>query len=433
MKHRNVLVTDRYLFILIVLLVAPAASAQKKRNIHYFGENSTDGWLPMGSVIADSLGNLYGTTWLGGPLGYDGTVYELTPPVPPSGAWTETVLYAFESNADGEGPVGNLVFDSAGNLFGVTQGGGSQFNGSVFELSPPASQGASWTKTEIYSFQGGSDGIIPSGGLIFDQSGNLYGATQGGGGGSCDGRSPPGCGTVFELSPPQQSGGQWTETILYRFQGSDGYDPDAGMVMDKMGNLYGTTDLGGMGCGLGCGTVFELSPPAQQGAPWSENVLHYFSESVSDGVNPSSPGLVAGLSGALAGTTLSGGAYGWGTAFGLEPPSSPGGRWAFEILHSFSTSDGIEPSSLTRGNDGVLYGTGGGGGSCQADECGSIFELSPPSQRGGAWAETTLYYFQGGNDSDGPQGPLLLRDGALYGAAVGGGFDWQGVVFKFIK
>ena len=175
----------------------------------------------------------------------------------------EQVLYAFQGGNDGDYPSGGLILDSSGNLYGTTQfgGGSTACNtgcGTAFELSPSSNGG--WTETILHNFQGGNDGGSPTAGLIFDKAGNLYGTTQIGGGTTCSG---VGCGTVFELSP--NGSGGWTETILYSFLNSpDGYEPQ-GLIFDGSGNLYGTTAFGGQyGCGPDgenyCGTVFELSP-----------------------------------------------------------------------------------------------------------------------------------------------------------------------------
>ena len=142
---------------------------------------------------------------------------------------------------------------------------------------------ASWKESVLYSFQGGTDGATPVGGVVFDQQGNLYGATQNGGSASC--RSIEQCGTVYQLAPPAKQGDPWTETVLYVFKGNasdDGASPYGGLVIDSAGNLYGTTGYGGtgdcvlLGSKLGCGTVFQLSPPKQKGDAWTETVLYCF-------------------------------------------------------------------------------------------------------------------------------------------------------------
>ena len=185
-----------------------------------------------------------------------------------SAEWKESVLYSFQGgNSDGALPVGKIVFDSSGNLYGATTQGGGQCVpsqcGTVYQLSPPAKNGDPWIETVRYIFrgfnQGGTDGSLPAGGLVMDSSGNLYGTTAYGGTGNCVLLGTKvGCGTVYELSPPQQQGGAWTETILYSFQGgNDGYFPWGNLVFDKKGNLYGTTIGGGA---YGGGTAFEITP-----------------------------------------------------------------------------------------------------------------------------------------------------------------------------
>lgn len=210
-----------------------------------------------------------------------------------SAQWNEQVLYSFQSGTDGDTPTGGIVFDKAGNLYGATTGGGSQncspvaSCGTVFELAPPANNGDPWPETVLYVFKGAQygDGEIPAGGLVIDNQGNLYGTTAYGGTGNCllEGSPGGGCGTVYELSPPAQKGGAWTETILYSFPTAvQGYFPQGDLVFDGKGNLYGATMFGG-GYGTSCnpyyqycGAVFELSPPQQKGGAWTEKVLHGF-------------------------------------------------------------------------------------------------------------------------------------------------------------
>src|SRR5579872_6295890 len=175
---------------------------------------------------------------------------------------------------------------------------------------------AEWKEKVLYSFQGGTDGATPAGGVVFDQRGNLYGATLDGGSSSCP--SPQQCGTVYQLAPPAQKGGAWAETVLYVFKGhdqNDGASPEGGLIIDNAGNLYGTTGYGGsgpcilLGTAVGCGTVFELSPPAKQGDPWKETVLYSF-QGNKDGYVPFGD-LVFDRFGNLYGGTLYGGGLGY--------------------------------------------------------------------------------------------------------------------------
>jgi uncharacterized repeat protein (TIGR03803 family) len=232
---------------------------------------------------------------------------------------TETVIYSFLGPPDGAAPQASLVADAAGNLYGTAPGGGTGVNccGIVFELSPPATVGGAWTETILHTFLEGNanDGRFPLGTLIFDKLGNLYGTSAEGG--------TAGFGSVFELSPPTTSGGDWTETILWGFaSGSGGSQPSGKLVMDAKGNLYGTTAKGG-GDPCGCGSVFELLTPKTSGEAWTHKVLYNFGTVAGDGVNIG-PDLLL-RDGILYGTTTANG----GTVFQLVPKP---GFWTETIL-----------------------------------------------------------------------------------------------------
>jgi uncharacterized repeat protein (TIGR03803 family) len=286
------------------------------------------GVAPSGLLIDDS-GILYGTTASGGSgTAYDprggGTVFELRPGADNT-SWQERILYNFCSEpkcADGAGPSGGLIMDTAGNLYGTTSMGGAYGSGTVFELVRPDAGRGEWTHTILYSFcpeRPCADGSAPSG-LIMDESGTLYGTTQTGG--SSNG------GTVFALIP-DETGATWTETVLYKFCSigplcRDGKNPNAGLVMDSLGNLYGTTQMGGSPTAvlLGVGTVFELTPDAASGI-WREAVLYSFcsQSGCTDGMYPGGD-LIMDASGSLYGTAFGGGplaATGAGTVFRLTP------------------------------------------------------------------------------------------------------------------
>ena len=391
----------------------------------YTFQGSPDDGEGPGGMFFDSNGNIYGTTAFGGPeeCGINdeppgcGTVFEFSPNG--SGGWTETILYSFQSLTDGSIP-SDLMFDQSGNLYGTTGQGGSDGEGTVFELSPSA--GGTWTKTTLYNFSFTGSGQNPNG-LIFDQKGNLFGTTYYGG------TSPNSLGTVFELSP--NGSGGWSQTILYSFQGgnTDGAFP-RGLVFDQAGNLYGTTTQGGPGCAYGssgCGTVYKLSPNGSGG--WTETILHIF-KGGSDGSVPTG-GLIVDQAGNLYGTTMDGGesgtgcgGTGCGTVFELSPNGS--GGWNETILHSFQGSDGYEPGELIFDQAGGLYGTAGGG----AFNYGTVFELSPSGS--GSWNLTVLYSFPGGTDGVGPGALVLDQSGNLYGAA-GGGLTGYGVLYELFK
>jgi len=202
---------------------------------------------------------------------------------------SEQVLHRFQGT-DGSNPSGNLVADQAGNLYGTTEyGGGDSYYGTVFQLRPPAKPDCPWTLTTLYIFGNTGDGARPTDGLIFDSKGNLYGTTSDSNAG--------GYGEIFQLAPPATQGGAWTETVLYHFQGgTDGSNPIGGLIADEEGNLYGTT----------FNSVFQLSAPAQPGGVWTFNLLHEFTGGNSDGLS-SHAGLVRDPWGNLYGTTLWGG------------------------------------------------------------------------------------------------------------------------------
>jgi uncharacterized repeat protein (TIGR03803 family) len=420
-----------------------ASAAPVETVLYSFAGGANDGMDPSAGLIADSQGNLYGTTQFGGGSGCSasgpgaepgspkligcGIVFELTPTI--SGGWTETVLYHFCTLAncsDGSRPFAGLIADGKGNLYGTTSaGGGSGCSamgpggcGTVFELTPAS--GGGWTETVLRAFTNSpSDGALPLAGLIADSQGNLYGTTSAGG--------ANGYGTVFELTP----GG--IETVLYNFcfvaNCNNGVYPQAGLLADSKGNLYGTTLEGGTS---GYGTVFELSPPAIVGGAWSITVLHAFTEKGSDGSHPLA-GLIADTSGNLYGTTYNGGnAGGYGTVFELSPPAIAGGAWSETLPHIFTGgSDGSVPhAGLIADTSGNLYGTTQLGGGTR--HAGTVFELTPAT--GGGWTKTVLYNFCILTPCDDGGIPLagLIADskGNLYGTnSIGGTLD-SGTVFE---
>ncbi|HTA22105.1 MAG TPA: choice-of-anchor tandem repeat GloVer-containing protein [Terriglobales bacterium] len=255
------------------LAVAFAAGQSQYQVLYSFGANGpSDGNLPKGKLVFDGQGNLYGTTYTGGNADV-GTVFELSPAG--EGQWTETILYSFCSQpkcSDGSFPEAGLMFDSAGNLYGTTQNGGTVW-GTVFELSPPSQQGGPWIETVLHTFIGSTDGCYPLGKLLFDAEGNLYGTASQCGGGALS------AGTVFELTPVGDGTWQEVVLHQFCSEGGsscrDGANPRAGVAFDNAGNLYGTTYAGGGGGGIGFGTVYELSP---SGGGWTESVLHVFGQ-----------------------------------------------------------------------------------------------------------------------------------------------------------
>ena len=345
-------------------------------NVLYSFEGGTDGCLPAEeSLIFDKQGNLYGTTAYCGAY-YEGTVFELSPA---EGGWTHDVLYAFCSQpscTDGMSPWSGVV-SKGGSLYGTTINGGAYNQGAVFNLMPSKS---GWTETVLYSFCPAGWGNCTDGDwpahveLVFDKHGNLYGTTVFGGGYDY--------GVVFELVKTGKT--TYAEKVLYSFTGeTDGGFPDAGLIFDKSGNLYGTTLTGGdvTGCNVetyygGCGVVFELTPPSSGSGAWTETVLHSFTGDA-DGAFPWS-GLIFDSKGNLYGDTTGvdsmtpGVTSGYGTVFELTPS---GGSWTETVLHVFDNTDGAEPAAtLMLGKKGILYGTTAQGG---AYGYGTVFALNP--------------------------------------------------------
>jgi uncharacterized repeat protein (TIGR03803 family) len=402
------------------LLMTGARAVGQETVLHNFNYVVGDGYLPSGRLISDSAGNLYGTTLYGGTYGgtsTGGTVFELTPQA--GGSWTETVLHSFGSGNDGQFPSGGVVLDASGNLYGTTGNGGVYNQGTVFVLKHMA--GGGWTEKTLHSFGGNSKGgLYPSFGVVFDTVGNLYGTAYLGG--------THGNGVAFELTP--NAGFGWTETVLHNFynNGKDGAYPYANVILDGAGNLYGTTNWGGA---LDAGIVFELMPTV--GGAWTEQLLHVFGNG-KDGIHPQGS-LILDASGNLYSTTVQGGAHTYGTVFELTPTAS--GSWTETILHSFSYSDntdGYAPSSsLIFGPSGRLYGTtiDGGAYNFPSGGYGTVFELTPAA--GGAWTETLLHSFNdNGLDGFYPTSSLIVdASGRLFGTTTeGGNINNGGTVFE---
>ncbi len=354
--------------------------------LYSFTGTGGDGADPFIGLTLDAQGNLYGTTWFGGDLACNapegcGTVFKFD-----TTTGNETVLYSFTGSPESSKPMGSLVLDAQGNLYGTAHLGGDlacnagDGCGTVFELDTAG------VMTVLYSFTGtGGDGALP-GGLVQDAQGNLYGTTADGGDLACE--APEGCGTVYKLAPPVAPSVTWTETTLYSFSGGvDGADPWPGLVQDKQGNLYGTTSQGGdLACNApdGCGTAFELDTTGR------ETVLYSFTGTGGDGAIPG-VGLVRDAKGTLYGTTIAGGDLacnapdGCGTAFELDTT----GKETVQYSFTGTGGDGANPfSGLVRDAKGNLYGgtltggdlsctTGPGGNGQTLAGCGTVFKLTP--------------------------------------------------------
>ena len=404
------------LTILFVLALAPAAQAQTFKVIHYFA-GVPDGWSPLGRLSIDGGGHLYGATYIGGvEYAWFGVVFKMSPE---GSGWIFSPLYSFTPESDGgdpiagvlfgpegilygttsnggsvftlrpgatipaafrtpwtidflydfplqkDDPVGDVVFDSAGNIYGVTATGGSNgcFNhegcGVVYELTPTG--GGGWQKTQLYVFRGGADGRYPMG-VTFDAAGNLIGTSVNGG--MYDG------GVIFQLTP---SGGTWTESVLYNFDpnGTGGAGPEAGLISDASGNFYGSTTA--TPSPTYSGTIFEFSP---SNGGWTYTVLAQIPPKYV--IGPSAP-LTMDAAGNLYGTIGSRDTNLPGAVFKL---TRGGSGWTFTSLHDFTGgSDGDAPASTVAiGANGKLYGTAtyGGTGDCDSGNgCGVVWEITP--------------------------------------------------------
>jgi hypothetical protein len=312
--------------------------------------------------------------------------------------------------------------DSTGAIYGTASSGGSWLNqGLVFKLTPPANGTDQWTQTVVHYFYhsyafGADDGANPSGGLIMDRYGALYGVTDLGGSiASISGAY----GAIFRLTPLDAARTQWQETVLYRFQGgADGANPFSQLALDATGALYGSTLYGGTGActdffsnDIGCGTVYKLMPPTAGQAAWAKTTLHSF--------------------------TL-GAVVGCGVIYRLTPPGRGQTTWAESILHNFTGPDGAFPQGgLLIDAAGALYGTTSGGGPASNAILGSyglVFKLSPPTQGGGRWTETILFSFDISTSGDTPVDELTGDPfGNLFGVTNQGGPNYNGTVFEISR
>jgi uncharacterized protein YceK len=328
--------------------------------------------------------------------------------------------------------------DGSGNLFGTTSRGGSYktngYGGGVtYALTPPATGQTAWTETVLHAFTGGTDGIFPGNGNLLLQAGNLFGTTAGQALlGNCGRVS---CDTIYELSPPASGKTAWTYTLLYRFAGgSDGYNPQGGLIAGPAGALYGTTAAGGnSGCQssytnsngtTGCGTIFQLTPPTS-GTGWTKTVLHTFSGGTDGGLplaallaDPTSSGVFYGTASTGGGGTCSFGAANCGVVFALTPPAQGKTAWTETVLYSFAGgADGLAPLGALIMQGGVLYGTAiSGGYGCNIYGCGTVFSLTPPAKGKTAWTFNALYAFKGGTDGGVPMAAVTaIKNGTLFG------------------
>jgi len=473
-----------------VFMTVGATAAWAKETVLSSFMGGKDGSYPVGPLIKGPKGELYGTTTAGGAG--NGTVFELDPPAPGKTAWTEKVLYKFQGARDGSIPLGGLIRDKTGALYGTTSEGGpyacSTYKsyhyftdhsgnllsrtywrpnktigcGTVFRLTPPARQGGVWTETVLHQF-GKAQGRRPAGSLLMDKTGALYGTTsEGGGSAQCNqlvstARSslhsmPPrqssgvayayGCGAIFKLTPPAGGKGAWKETTLYVFAGNgDGSSPQALRPTTNTG-ITASTSFFVLASGAGAsgaqenGTLVLLTP--KSGGAMSSKVLHTFTGS--DGALPSGP-LLADTNGNLYVSTESGGGSGYGAISQFSPAA--GGTWTGRTIYSFgpNLTQGFFPIGLTNtaGFDGVnvtgsLYGVATQGGNlanCQKKGCGVLFALKPSSPGSADWSYSVKYIFGSGADGKTPKArPTIDGSGTIYGTTEGGGKLSRGTVYE---
>ncbi len=400
--------------LLLALLIPCSLTAQAQHRfhvLHSFGAGH-DGGGVWDSVAFDGSGNLYGTTSGGGSYSY-GTAFELSPQS--NGRWKETMLRSFRNgDSGGDDPNGGLTVAPSGELYGTTDVGGAYGVGTAFALVRGQH---GWTRLVLHSFGGPGDyACCPWGNLIMGRDGKLYGTG----------------GSAFEIS---RSPNGWTESNLHIFTGKngDGFLPKAGPTMDAAGNLYGTTLDGGGAplCADGCGTVWELQPPANdEPVPkaWTEHILHAFGFSDNDGVWPGVGQLAMDAEGNLYGTA-NGGKYRSGVVYKLARPTVDSGQnWQETILYNFTGgADGGVSEGVILDSAGNLYGAAAVGGSPSCG-CGVVFKLSPHAD--GSWKYTLLHTFVGSDGAEPDANLTLGPDGKLYGTAATGGTFGGGVVFQ---
>jgi uncharacterized protein (TIGR03437 family) len=411
---------NRLIVFVIAALMSMAdarlAPAQEYKLI-YNWVGTTGLYEPGSPMVFDSQGNLYGTL--------AGGVFKLSPPSAAGGQWTEQVLID-STGPSVHVPSHGLLFDAKGNLFGVQttarQVDGQNVSGYVAEVSPPSTSGGAWTSEVLYLFPDDPTQTticeFPESYLTMDSQGNLYG--------TCTDAGATNLGGVYKLSPPSQAGGQWTQQLLHAFA-NDGVDgngpgPEAGLIFDAQGNLYGATENGGSD---NAGVVFELSPST--GGAWTETILYTFQFG-----GPATPmgALVFDHQGNLYTTTSAGGvaATGGGTSGGvieLSPPANRGSEWTLTQVYGFKgkATDGSGPAAgVLFDAAGNIWGTTFHGGpyysSGPANTDGVLFELMP--QGGGGWKEVVRHFFGAPGDVFAVNYPLVIDSkGNIYGGGSG--------------
>jgi len=326
----------------------------------YQFQSRTDGWSPNSPLTLDASGNLYGTTLDGGIEGGGGTVFALRRICGGLSCnqvvWSKTVLYRFTS-CDGSGTNGGLVFDISGNLYGTTIEYCEQHTGEAYELSPAQNLNGTWNMTRQYVFNGPPDGRWPEGPLVFDQAGNLYGSTLGGGNSDL--------GTVYRLTVARNG---WSECAVYNFTGgADGRKPVGNVIFDASGNLYGVTNGDWQPSG-----VFEL-PPAGCSGGTANPLFNFLPE---QGASLAS-GLVMDSAGNLYGAAPLGGKYGYGSVYKL---TLTGMEWSYSPVYDFTGgTDGASPQGPLVLDANHLYGSAAAGGRSNCNfgiGCGTVWMIT---------------------------------------------------------
>jgi len=390
-------------------LLAPAAAHEHA--IDLFSFDQTSGEDPNAGVITDAHGTIFGTNFDGG-TGHSkncagvgcGTVFAQ---YPPSGghSWTLDVLYNFQGGQDGQFPSALLTLGPKGSVFGSSTNSSGAY-GTVFQLLPPSNGNTTWTFQILYAFTGGADGVLNTRSQLIWHRNALYGIAYGGSN-SCGGNV--GCGSVFQLTPPQSGTGPWTETTLYNFTGgSSSGIPTSIVGFDGQQALYVST-------GMGNGAVVQLAPA---GGTWNETVLTTFNGG-KDGADPFN--LVLAGDGTLYGLAKT--TYYRGLAFQLTPPGNGNTGWTRTNISRID-EHGYGPNSLAAGPNGTLIGTIYGDPDFFA---GAVFQLTPPSGNGD-WTYSELWSFNHGPDRN-PLNAVTGRDGHLFGVLSGGDSD-DGSLFE---
>jgi uncharacterized repeat protein (TIGR03803 family) len=399
------------------------ARAQTVSLIHNF--STAEGEHPYSGLTMDASGNLYGVTYVGGTHG-KGIAYRLSPPGPSGTTWTESVLWNFGLAGDGGYPTAGVIIDSSGVLWGTTSAGGAITSAAC----PPgcgtfytiANVAGVWGELPLFSFGAAGAGYWPFnvGSLIQDSNGSFYGTTSRGGANND--------GAVVKLTV---GGSGTTEEVIYSFDATtahkDGINPEGALAMDSSGNLYGTTVKGG----IGDGTLFKLTSNGP-GVPWTETILHTFLGVGSlDGSVPVGR-VIVDPAGNIFGTTQTGGLHNLGTVFEASPDGL--GGWTFTTIHNFgATGDGYHPlAGLLRDASGNLYGTTESGGATTNGK-GTVFKLGPASGGAWNYTIMHTFV-GGPTDGADPISELIMdASGALYGTTYdGGAISPYGAVFKIV-